>query len=310
RRRLLAERAAGTAPTIPKDFRLPRRFRIDVDRARDEQILRAVSRLIAAYVESLEFENSSPYDRFLEKNGLPAEPREFESPADYVKRLKFLLGEHGDPETVTDTDGAFQLHQQPFVFGETELAGLQIFLGRTRGNCVACHPPPHFTDFRFHNTGVAQEGYDAVHRVGSFAALAIPGIAARRADPDAFLPATPLHPAAQEPFRSVPAADAPERADLGLWNLLLNPDHPKRAYQHHLERMVCASQGPLGRCRRSPDALLSASIGLFKTPGLRDLGHSQPYLHTGSKDTLEDVVRFYVTVSGLARTGRLRNGAP
>jgi len=50
--------------------------------------------------------------------------------------------------------------------------------------------------------------------------------------------------------------------------------------------------------------------GLFKTPGLRDLGHSQPYLHTGSKDMLEDVVRFYVTVSGLAHVGRLRNGAP
>jgi len=35
-----------------------------------------------------------------------------------------------------------------------------------------------------------------------------------------------------------------------------------------------------------------------------------PYLHTGSMDTLEDVVRFYVTVSGLARTAQLRNGAP
>jgi len=300
---------AGTDPTIPKDFRLPRRFRVDVDRAGDEQILRAVSRLIAAYVDSLEFENSSPYDRFLETNGLPTEPREFESPVDYVKRLKFVLGEHGDPEMVTDADGAFQLHRQPFVFGETELAGLRIFLDRTRGNCVACHPPPHFTDFR-HNTGVAQEDYDAVHAAGSFAALAIPGVAARRADPDAFLPATPLHPAALEPFRSVPAADAPERTDLGVWNLLLNPDYPKRAYQHHLERMVCVSQGPLGRCRRLPDALLSASIGLFKTPGLRDLGHSQPYLHTGSKDTLEDVVRFYVTVSGLGRTAQLRNGAP
>jgi cytochrome c peroxidase len=301
---------AGTDPTISKDFRLPRRFRIDVDRASDEQILRAVSRLIAAYVESLEFENSSPYDRFLEKNGLPEEPREFESPTDYVKRLKFLLAEHGDPEMVTDADGAFQLHRQPFVFGATELTGLQIFLDRTRGNCVACHPPPHFTDFRFHNTGVAQEDYDAMHGAGSFAALDILDLAARRADPDAFLPATPLHPAALEPFRSVPAADAPERTDLGVWNLMLNPDYPKRAYQHHLERMVCASQGPLGRCRRSPDVLLSASMGLFKTPGLRDLGQSQPYLHTGSKDTLEDVVRFYVTVSGLAQTGRLRNGAP
>jgi hypothetical protein len=39
---------AGTDPAIPKDFRLPKKFRIDVDRASDEQILRAVARLVAA----------------------------------------------------------------------------------------------------------------------------------------------------------------------------------------------------------------------------------------------------------------------
>jgi hypothetical protein len=52
------------------------------------------------------------------------------------------------------------------------------------------------------------------------------------------------------------------------------------------------------------------SIALFKTPGLRDLGQSAPYLHTGQKDTLEDVIRFYITTSNLARTGQLRNAAP
>ena len=75
---------AGTDPAIPKDFRLPRKFRIDVDRASDEQILRAVARLVAAYVESLEFENASPYDRFLKENILPGEPREFERDTDYA----------------------------------------------------------------------------------------------------------------------------------------------------------------------------------------------------------------------------------
>jgi cytochrome c peroxidase len=43
--------------------------------------------------------------------------------------------------------------------------------------------------------------------------------------------------------------------------------------------------------------------------GLRTLAQSAPYLHTGAKDTLEDVVRFYVAESALARAGRLRNGA-
>jgi cytochrome c peroxidase len=56
------------------------------------------------------------------------------------------------------------------------------------------------------------------------------------------------------------------------------------------------------RCcpRRSP----------FKTSGLRDLGHSAPYLHTGRKDTLEDVIGFYIAVSNLARARQPRNGAP
>ena len=48
----------------------------------------------------------------------------------------------------------------------------------------------------------------------------------------------------------------------------------------------------------------------FKTPGLRDLSHSAPYLHDGSRDSLEEVVDFYRTVSEGARAGTLRNGAP
>jgi cytochrome c peroxidase len=60
----------------------------------------------------------------------------------------------------------------------------------------------------------------------------------------------------------------------------------------------------------TPADLLDASVCLFKTPGLHDLGHSAPYLHTGGKDTLEDVVAFYVDQTSLARAGLLRNGAP
>jgi hypothetical protein len=99
-----------------------------------------------------------------------------------------------------------------------------------------------------------------------------------------------LAPPAREPFRAVAAATAPGRTDLGTWNLVQNPEFPNRRLQRHLARMVCASQGPLAACRRAPDALVAASIGLFKTPGLRTLGQSAPYLHTGGKDTLEDVV--------------------
>ncbi len=299
----------GRDRAIPADFRLSSRFRLDVDRASDQQILRAVARLIAAYVDSLEFGNASPYDRFLEKNNLPGGPRELERPASYLQRLKLLLAEIEEPELVTPADGALLLHDQPFVFGELELQGFRIFLDERRGNCVACHPPPLFTDFRFHNTGATQEDYDTLHGGGAFAALAIPDAATRNANPDAFLPATQAHPRAGEPFRAIATRDAPGRTDLGMWNLVQNPDFPDRRLQRHLTRMVCASRGPLASCRRTPEALVEASIALFKTPGLRTLGQSAPYLHTGGKDTIEDVLLFYVGVADLARAGLLRNGA-
>ena len=33
----------------------------------------------------------------------------------------------------------------------------------------------------------------------------------------------------------------------------------------------------------------------FKTPGLREIGRSAPYMHDGSLATLEDVLRHYVS---------------
>jgi cytochrome c peroxidase len=76
---------------------------------------------------------------------------------------------------VDGTYGAFQYHNQPFAFGAAEIAGLKIFLSAANngptgsphaGNCAACHLAPNFTDFRFHNTGVSQEEYDAVNDPG------------------------------------------------------------------------------------------------------------------------------------------------
>jgi hypothetical protein len=65
----------GVDRAIPKNFRLPPRFRIDVAQASDDEVLDAVARLVAAYVESLTFSDTSPYDAFLAKNNLPGEPR-------------------------------------------------------------------------------------------------------------------------------------------------------------------------------------------------------------------------------------------
>lgn len=349
----------GTDPTLPDGLRLPASFRVDVATASDTEIVAAVAKLIAAYTRGLVFAqdeagrfSGSPYDRFLVENGLPAAPTAGESGEDYTERLRRSLAHLADPVFVSDGD--FVHHEQRFAFGPEELRGLRIFLspsshashghprgprrfgresgGRTAGfggfgtfetgagNCAACHPAPTFTDFGFHNTGISQMEYDAVHGAGAFQALTVPDLRTRRADADRWLPATSRHPHAREPFRRVPTRDEPAWTDLGVWNIFANRDFP--GPQRRLRRALCRDvrrTGPAHRhrrlrrgrgrgrkaCRRA--SLLEASLARFKTPGLRDLGHSAPYMHNGAFDEIEDVLRFYAEAAHLARRGRLRN---
>jgi cytochrome c peroxidase len=125
-------------------------------------------------------------------------------------------------------------------------------------------------------------------------------------------------------------AHNPNLTDLGVWNVFANPDFP--ASQRPIRRILCVdaltaglpglsvssaqanetldhvieNAAFAGRC--GEQALLPTSVAVFKTPGLRDLGHSAPYMHTGQFDTLEQIVTFYRASSDLERAGRLRNG--
>jgi cytochrome c peroxidase len=92
--------------------------------------------------------------------------------------------------------------------------------------------------------------------------------------------------------------------DLGLWNVFANPDMPEP--QAKIRDILCDDEQP---CSLTQSQLLDRAIARFKTPGLRDLGHSAPFMHNGRFDTLNDVVDFYIDVSDQARAGRLRNGA-
>jgi len=311
---------AGTAPSLPAQFRLPAGFRLDAARSSDRQILDAIARLIAAYMDSLRFArdssgdySGSPYDLFLARNGLPKKPAPGETDLAYARRLRGLIGQLGTPRYVSNLDGRFSFHVQAFQFGPAELAGLKIFLAESTppgpaqpaGNCVSCHTPPDFTDFGFHNTGVSQIEYDALHGSGAFERLMVPGLKERNAAPEQFLPPSPAHPSATGRLRSVSAADRPGFADLGVWNVLGNPDLPSP--QQSLRKILCRQAAlPLARC--STAALLPLTIGMFKTPTLRDLGQSGPYLHNGTRARIEDVLHFYLRSSDLNRRGGLRNG--
>lgn len=310
------EMLKGTNPSIPQNARISRRFRMTVLAESDENVLNRAVELVKVYLQALQFARDSQgnhmgsaYDHFLLANDLPREPDDGESADSYATRLSFALLKLVQPKYVHDDAG---------VFDEKELTGLRIFLARSTrpsargpgfyqaGNCVACHAPPQFTDFRFHNTGVSQEEYDSLHGEGSFAELHIPSLAERSADPDAWLPGNGNHPDAREPFRKPPRAGHPELTDLGAWNIFLNPDYP--ASQPGFALIFC----PQGGCGTDAgrEQALGRAVAAFKTPGLRELGMSDPYLHNGSKPTIESVLRFYAKSAELERAGKLRNGDP
>jgi len=299
----------GTDPGIPLELRLSETRRLNVRTATDDEILARVGELVDEFLRSLEFSKSaegeyqgSPYDVFLLKNGLPRVPAPGESDLEYSRRLRGLLEKVGAPIFVGAADGTFRTHTQAFSFGQREWDGLRMFLaepgsgvavsaGRT-GNCLMCHPAPHFTDLEFHNTGAAQWEYDSVHGEGAFAGLRIPNLEERQKEP-----------AAATRYRSIPLRDRQDDSDLGVWALYAQPEYPGlRAF---LDGRFAARFGtePL-------DARLVRVIGMFKTPGLRNLGHSAPYLHTGQSSTLESVIFFYRFTSDLAREGKVRSGDP
>jgi hypothetical protein len=395
-----AQTFAG-GPQIESQYKIPPPYVLydvsvtnsaDPNYVSDDLIIADVAALIQAYLETLVFSqdasgqfNGSPYDVFLIKNGLPRSPDVNETPLQYSQRLLRLIGNLPDPQYITDpVDGHFATHDQLYQFGPAELAGLKIFLTRSgppgmTGNCVACHSPPDFTDFLFHNTGAAQEEYDALHGTGSFMALSIPALGARQTNYDAYLPPTTNHPYALGTFITPPTTNNPGQVDLGLWNVYANPDFPspQASLQQIMSQLMSVqpaapqigggvmtgsnlvfsgtngtpdwsyyvlastnlmvlragwniistnsfdSQGDfiftndtlanaqefyqLSVAGPPPAVALPLTIARFKTPNLRDLGSSEPYLHTGRMNTIEDVIAFYQNFSSLARSGAVRN---
>lgn len=308
-------------PNVPAAFQLPKQYRLDVLHASDKLVFAAAAKLIGVFLESLSFSrdeqgafNGSPYDRFLHRNNLPLKPDANETPLAYARRLRDAVTSLATPAFVSPNDGRLLTHTTPFVFGPNELAGLKLFLtevpdgapptGPTGGvgNCITCHTPPDFTDFRFHNVGVTQLEYDGAHGVGAFANLTIPSLLERNANPADALPANALHPDYKGFFRSLVSPDT-TGVDLGVWNIFANKDI--RAPQRNLK---LAAKELFGALPLSDT--LNKTIATFKTPGLRDTGHTQPYMHNGTLNDLRQVLGHYARVSDLARRNLLRNPDP
>lgn len=158
-------------------------------------------------------------------------------------------------------------------FGEQELKGFEVFLrsrgAESTGNCVTCHAPPGFTDHAFHNLGISQLEYDRIFGSGSFMALEIPGAAsARRPDPR---------------FLAIASFQRPGQTDLGYWNYA---EAEPGADDRGLDRWIAA----------------------MKTPTLRNLAFTEPYMHNGGYRTVDAALEALIEVSDLERELKLRSG--
>lgn len=236
-------------------------FGVDIIGADVRQTVDLVAEAIAAYVRTLKSSRTSPYDRFIQLNGLPEKPLVKSSNGAYASEL-LLAVERADSRGVL---------KFPQGFDRQALGGMKIFFGGGAvhsGNCAVCHVPPYFTDFSFHNMGISQAGYDRVHGEGSFLRLAIPDLPANR----------PI-----ENFRRSPVTDDPSVADLGYWNFA--DATAATSNQHPLQGMIAA----------------------FKTPTLRDLAYSDPYMHDGSYTDLQSAISVIAKMSRMAREGQVRS---
>jgi cytochrome c peroxidase len=70
-----------------------------------------------------------------------------------------------------------------------------------------------------------------------------------------------------------------------MWNIYANDDFPEP--QGPMQALMC-----LAGSSCDPEQILPRTIARFKTPTIRDLGQSDPYLHSGEMKTIEDVLIF------------------
>ena len=134
--------------------------------------------------------------------------------------------------------------------------GWELFKGKA--GCIACHSfnraSPFFTDSQFHNTGVFAKGADLQELLK---------------------------------LKTIIANSSPDQS-IGVASSLAiatNQHEPAIAALAHAEGF-----SEVGRYLVTMQA---KDLGAFKTPSLRDIELTTPYMHNGSEKTLIDVVQFY-----------------
>ncbi len=156
--------------------------------------------------------------------------------------------------------------------------GARLFVGKA--SCIDCHNTPLFSDGRFHDIAVPQTG-TGVPTVadcppGSPACDCTPGDESRTCEPSgAWAGALRLYAASAKTLRrDGPFSDAPG-------------DGPGPGGEPCATTQIGV---PAADCGDGPDPRLK---GAWRTPSLRDVALTAPYMHDGYYQTLTDVVQHY-----------------
>jgi cytochrome c peroxidase len=192
---------------------------------------------------------------------------------EYRKRFQRVFGsERINIDTIVKAIAAYERTQlsgnspfDRFIAGDTRAVteaqkrGWELFKGKAR--CIDCHlfsaGSPLFTDFKFHNTGVAKDM--------TFAQLS----------------ELTKHIGENEVTSSRSKSSHPTN------NPPVSPQQTPEA-----ATLLAHTQG-LSELGRYLVTKQPTDIGSFKTPTLRDIELTTPYMHNGTEKTLIDVVRFY-----------------
>lgn len=254
-------------PALIRQFE--RAFHTAISDLSQDDLLDNMARATADFMRTLKSRFNSPYDHFIAENGIPERPDKDEDPKVYASKILERL-------YALETTTQLKLTE---TFGPLQLEGYKIFLrteGRdASGNCVSCHVPPLFMDNTFHNTGVSQMEYDNIHGTGAFEKMEVPQRTSEAAPPSHFAAINHRRDSA--------------RVDLGHWNF------------------ARIESSPLRQPGDTPDSFFNRTIATFKTPTLRHLGSTDPYMHSGEFDYVEWALMQKVESAFLTRMNQMRN---
>lgn len=271
----------GIDPSIPSNFRLNEKNRLNVEIASNDQIISFVVKAVSSFMDTLDFKKDSngdyigsAYDKFLKLNNLPRSPQNGENIYRYAGKLRSALYNLKDVKYI------------PGEFEQDQWKGLRVFFNLNkqeeggRGMCLPCHVPPMFTDQSFHNIGVSQIEYEKIHGEDSFKEIEIPSLENRN----------------DQTFLDRASLDDKKLTDLGVWNFYKRKDHITR----YMNELFC--RNPL-ECNEA--LVLENLVANFKTPTLRNLKDSAPYFHDGSAKDLMETLIFYKITAKIAQANKL-----